>query len=175
VVIDQRKKKLPRTDAHRFTQPIGPIDGAVLVDGDLPPYVIPGSEEEPKWRASNPDGHVLLGQRSFTTGSTTAHEYAQFGDLASLTRYLDEHEEAISHRDANGWTPLAEGIRSSNIEVVELLLDRGSEVNAQVGKDNDGASMVRIAKEMLGADHEIVSLLVSRGGRDMAGNEVEEL
>jgi prolyl 4-hydroxylase len=153
------------------SQPIGPIDGAVMVDGDLPPYLIPGSEEETKWRASNPNGHVLLGQRQFTTGSTVAHEYAQFGDLASLTRYLDEHPEIVEHRDKNGWTPLAEGIRSGKKEVVELLLNRGSEVNAQVGKDQNGPSMLRLAKELVGADHEIISLLVSRGGRDFTGEE----
>jgi prolyl 4-hydroxylase len=142
-----------------------------LVDGELPPYVIPGSEEEAKWRASNPDGHVLLGQRQFTTGSTDAHELAQFGDPEALARFLDEHQEVVEHRDANGWTPLAEGIRSGSKEIVELLLNRGSEVNAQVGVEQNGASMVRLAKEMLGPDHEIVSLLVSRGGRDFTSDE----
>lgn len=143
------------------------------MDGDLPPYLIPGSEEEPRWRASNPNGHVLLGQRQFTTGSTDAHGYAQFGDLASLTRYLDEHPQVIEHRDKNGWTPLAEGIRSGKKEVVELLLNRGSEVNAQLGADQNGWSMVHLAKEMLGENHEIIGLLVARGGRDFTGTEAK--
>ena len=138
----------------------------------MPPYLIPGSEEEPRWRAQNPNGHNLLGQRQFTTGSTDAHEFAQFGDIDSLTRYLDEHPNAVEHRDKNGWTPLAEGIRSGKKEVVALLLDRGSEVNAQVGTDQNGPSMVRLAKELLGTDpHEVIDLLIARGGRDFTGNE----
>ena len=142
-----------------------------MIDGDLPPYLIPGSEEEPRWRAANPNGHTLLGERAFTTGSTDAHAYAQTADLESLTRYLNEHQEVINHRDANGWTPLAEAIRSGSVDVVQLLLDRGSEVNAQIGTDSNGASMVRVAKMMLGPNHDVVKLLISRGGRDIAGDE----
>jgi prolyl 4-hydroxylase len=41
-------------------EPIGPIDGELEIGkSDLPPYIIPGSSEEPNWRKKNPDGHEV--------------------------------------------------------------------------------------------------------------------
>ena len=39
-------------------EPVGPINGELEIGKtDLPPYIIPGSPEEPNWRRNNPDGH----------------------------------------------------------------------------------------------------------------------
>lgn len=52
-------------------EPIGPMGGEVEYGKtDLPPYVIPGSEEEEHWRSANPNGHkVSHSSRSFLSTS----------------------------------------------------------------------------------------------------------
>lgn len=41
-------------------EPIGPVGGEVeFGKTDLPPYLLPGSEEEEHWRRSNPNGHKV--------------------------------------------------------------------------------------------------------------------
>ena len=146
-------------------EPIGPINGELEYDGDLPPYVLRGSKEEIKWRRSHPDGHQIMGDRhqEFETGTTMAHTYAALDQYDELKEFLDENEEAVTHRDKNGWTPLAEAVRIGSEKVVRLLLDRGAELNARVGVKEEGGSILWIAQEELGEEHEVVQLLKERG------------
>jgi len=147
-------------------EPIGPIEGSLDVDGDLPPYVIKGSPEEKVWRANNPNGHTVIGlEPSFTTGTTSAHKFAANEDYDMLVKYLDANMDVVIHRDANGWTPLAEAVKKGNEKIVRLLLDRGSEPNARLGKDATGGSILHMAKQELGEDHSVFQLLKSRGAR----------
>jgi ankyrin repeat protein len=101
----------------------------------------------------------------FQTGSTLAHKYAATESYDELVKFLDENQETVTHRDKNGWTPLAEAARTGNAEVVRLLLDRGSELNARVGKNEEGGSILWIAQAELGEDHDVVGLLKERGAR----------
>jgi prolyl 4-hydroxylase len=96
-------------------EPVGPLDGTVDYNGDLPPYIIPGSEEEAEWRVDHPEGHRI---------STDAHRFVRAGDIESLTKFLDENQDAVQYRDADGWTPLAEAVHNRDLEAVKLLLDR---------------------------------------------------
>lgn len=156
-------------------EPVGPMGGPIEFNGEIPPYILRGSEEEAIWKRKNPQGHVVVGQEQFTTGSTDAHRYAAENDYEQLARYLDRHAESVTHRDVNGWTPLAEAVRTGDVRVIQLLLDRGSEVNARIGTDGNGASVLNIAKEELGDDHEVVKLLISRGARDLQEGQQTEL
>jgi prolyl 4-hydroxylase len=145
-------------------EPIGPVDGPDDYSGDLPPYVIPGSPEEPHWRSKFPDGHQLMKRETFATGSTEAHRHATAGNLDDLRQVLDKQPEVINRRDVNGWTPLHEAVRRGSYEHVELLLDRGAEVNARTGKHQDGESPVVMAARFHGEDNNITTLLRERGG-----------
>jgi prolyl 4-hydroxylase len=136
--------------------------GQVEYNGDLPPYVIPGSEEEEYWRESNPGGHKLSTGVAFNTGSTDAHLYAGLGDAESLQRALDANQQLVNVRDKNGWMPIHEAIRKGDIEVVKLLLDRGADVNARTGTTARGGSALYYAHQYHGNDHPLLPLLKER-------------
>lgn len=146
-------------------EPVQKIGGAVEYAGDLPPYLIPGSPEEPNWRRSHPNGHKLLKDRQFTTGSTEAHQAASAGDFESLQNIIVKNPSLITVRDKNGWTPLMEAVRRGDLDSVAFLLERGSEMNARYGSNGDGGSVLFLAKTFHGDNHPVVSLLESRGAK----------
>jgi prolyl 4-hydroxylase len=143
-------------------EPIGPIGGQVLYDGDLPPYVIPGSPEEEHWRADNPHGHKVIGNLAFETGSTRAHQYASQGALEELQRHLDRHQNHVNIRDRNGWTPLHEAVRNGDIRLIELLLNHGADVNARTGAHAEGGSPLWWAEQIHDAEHPVAQILRER-------------
>jgi Ankyrin repeats (3 copies) len=148
-------------------EPIGPIGGQVKTSGDLPPYVIPGSLSEPEWRRNNPKGHRIMGKHgSFTTGSTELHHDILEGRIDDLRATLDKHAHLINVRDKNGWTPLHEAARKGEIDAIELLLNRGAEVNARTGSKENGDSPLALAKQYHGPDHEVTKLLEARGAKE---------
>mmetsp|Transcript_6355 Transcript_6355/g.9783 ORF Transcript_6355/g.9783 Transcript_6355/m.9783 type:complete len:446 (-) Transcript_6355:1110-2447(-) len=126
---------------------------------DLPPYVIPGSLEESNWREQNPDGHILMNKQKFEAGSTDAHTAAQEANLEDLRVLIETDESIVNARDINGWTPLHEGIRKGDFDVVKFLIEKGSDINARTGNGGDGGSALYWAKEFLGVGHAIVQLL----------------
>lgn len=143
-------------------EPVGPLGGPIEYTGDLPPYVIPGSIEEPNWRAKNPQGHTIMGSRKFETGSTDAHYYAQISDKKELKNVLDRKAEVVNIRDKNGWTPLHEAVRAGDMDIIRLLLDRGANVNERINAAANGGSVLWLAHEKYGKDHAISKLLESR-------------
>jgi hypothetical protein len=151
--------------SHRsHFEPVGPVGGRVEYTGDLPPYLIPGSEEEPIWRKQNRGGHKLSSKTKFTTGSSEAHRYAGEGKYDSLMKLLDQHGDELVHtKDTNGWTPLHEAARTGNLNVLELLLQRGADVNERTGEYSNGASPLYFAAEYHGNTSDVVDFLQKRG------------
>lgn len=146
-------------------EPIGPIAGQIEYTGDLPPYLIPGSPEEKNWRRSNPNGHKIVGSRAFATGSTEAHHHASKGDLEQLQRILDKNADLVNVRDKNGWTPLHEAVRTGDERLVELLLDRGAEVNARTGEKGEGGTALWWARKFNEEESPVMRLLKERDGK----------
>mmetsp|Transcript_40904 Transcript_40904/g.85172 ORF Transcript_40904/g.85172 Transcript_40904/m.85172 type:complete len:172 (-) Transcript_40904:1158-1673(-) len=128
-------------------EPIGPADGQVEYNGDLPPYIIPGSPEEPYWRKANPTGHRLHSGKKFENGSTHAHHLAQLGDYEGLKALLDKDASFVKVRDKNGWAPLHEAIRRGDVEMTTLLLERGADPNGRVGMDGKGYTPMNLVDE----------------------------
>jgi prolyl 4-hydroxylase len=129
----------------------------------LPEYIKVGSNEEKEWHKRHPDNRRSEKMNSFTTGSTAAHRAAQDGDVDGLIEIIDKLGHLVNSKDENGWTPLHEGARTGNLEVVRVLLDKGSRVNERT-QGEDGLSPLYIAREENGDDHPIVELIESFGG-----------
>jgi hypothetical protein len=143
-------------------EPTQKIGGESEYTGDLPPYLIPGSPEEARWRSSNPHGHKLLNQQQpGTTGSTTAHMLAARGQYEDLRQFLNENPDSVNARDKNDWMPLHEGIRKGDLDCVELLLDRGAEVNAVTPH----GSPLYMAQTFHAGNKALQQLLESRGAK----------
>ena len=108
-----------------------------------------------------------MGKRgTFATGSTELHHHVIEGNLEMLKNVLDKHGHLVNVRDQNGWSALHEAVRKGETAAVELLLNRGAEMNLRTGKNENGDSPLSLAKYFLGADHEVTKLLETRGAKD---------
>jgi prolyl 4-hydroxylase len=126
----------------------------------LPPYIIAGTVEEKHWRQAHPTGYKSQ-RKSFTTGSTSAHQLARDGGVKELEEQLKRKESLVNAKDENGWTPLHEGVRGGHIEVVRLLVEHGADFNAKTY--GNGGSALWWAKQQHTPDHPIVTFLESLG------------
>jgi len=130
----------------------------------LPPYIVRGSPEEQRWRASHRNASGGRKKKtSFTTGSTPAHVAAQSGDAVELKTVIDKLGHLIDAKDANGWTPLHEGARGGHIEVVQLLVEKGANINERT-QGGIGGTPLYWSIEQNGEDHPVSELLASLGG-----------
>ena len=71
-----------------------------------------------------------------------------------LKQVLDKNASLVNKRDRNGWTPLHEAVRDGNLNVIALLLERGADVNARMGRNEEGGSALFLAMEHHREDEE---------------------
>ena len=76
---------------------------------------------------------------------------------------IDELGHLIDAKDANGWTPLHEGARAGHVEVVQLLVDKGANINERT-QNGIGGTPLYWSIENNGEDHPVSELLASLGG-----------
>uniref|UniRef100_A0A7S3QBB7 Fe2OG dioxygenase domain-containing protein n=1 Tax=Chaetoceros debilis TaxID=122233 RepID=A0A7S3QBB7_9STRA len=128
---DERLKGEAGKDVHReYRKSVARGSGGHEADhSGLPPYILPGSEEETKWKSRHPDNRRSEKARSDMTGSTAAHQAAQTGDVEGLTEVLEVLGDLVNKADSNGWTPLHEGARAGHLQVVEILVENGGGIN----------------------------------------------
>lgn len=103
---------------------------------------------------------------SFETGSTELHHHALAGDVGEMEKALTTQADLVNVRDKNGWQALHEAVRTGTIEIIQMLLDKGAEVNRRTGKTENGKTPLDLAKEFHGESHEITKLLQARGAKD---------
>jgi len=131
-------------------------------EGGLPDYIKIGTPEERVWRRKHPDNKKSARKVTSATGSTQAHVFAKDGDLEGLTEIVGKLEHLVNAKDANGWTPLHESVRSGHEEIVRVLVEKGANINDKTAGVN-GKSALYIAKEVHGEDSIIVEFLESLG------------
>jgi prolyl 4-hydroxylase len=137
----------------------------------IPPYILENSEESEIWHRRHP-GNRRSGTKmnSFQTGSqqTEAHLAAQDGDVKALTEIVDRFGDLVNAKDEHGWAPIHEGVRTGKVEVVDLLLRKGADINDTT---HNGESVLYLALNYLGAESEIVKYLEDLGA-ELIGPEL---
>jgi prolyl 4-hydroxylase len=150
-------------------EPIGPLEGPLEYNGILPPYIVEGSPDAAHWRQQHPEGHKLVtsssrsptmivdGQEVLTAlHLAAAPDGARYDDLVA---HLDANPGDVVLRDPNGWTALAEAIRTGHVKTVRLLLERGAAPDARIGPNGEAGSLLWLAVEEWGERHEVAELL----------------
>jgi len=133
--------------------------------GFLPSYIIPGSPEARKYRMRNPSP-PRTDNEPFAPGSTEAHAAAGDGNLAALQKIIKNDKDIVNKQDSNGWTPLHEGVRSGELDVVMYLVKSGADVNVKTNGE-EGASPLWWAKHQHEEDHPVIGFLEGIGALEV--------
>jgi len=148
-------------------EPVGPRSEPLDYERDFPPYMDPDSEQAQEFFEEFPEGGYLEDVLDKTNEDTRVHEAAALGDIENLIELLDEEPSKVEDRDENGWTALAEAVRTGNAEVVRLLLDRGSDHHALLGEYETEGSIMYVARGLLEEGDPVLQLLQKRGAREV--------
>eukprot|EP00934_Nitzschia_sp_Nitz4_P007296 Nitzschia sp. Nitz4//scaffold382_size14485//7461//8336//NITZ4_008936-RA/size14485-processed-gene-0.27-mRNA-1//-1//CDS//3329549917//7286//frame0 len=92
--------------------------------------------------------------------SRPVHVLASTGALDEMKELLEEEPYWIMARDEHGWTPLHEASRGAHIAMIDYLLSKGADLNAQT---YTGATPLYSAEKYNGKDSTVVHYLVSLG------------
>jgi hypothetical protein len=78
---------------------------------------------------------------AYGTGSTTtpAHEAAPNGDFQGSVHLVSKQENLVHAEDLNGWTTTHEGARGGHFHHVNLLYDKGGDVNHRGNGERGGS------------------------------------
>jgi len=157
-------------------EPVGAIGEKTSTKSDLPPYIIPGSEEAVSWRRRHPNGHTVENE-AFMTGTTAVHQAAQQGDAQLMRKLLVNDPDMLHAKDKNGWQPIHEAARNGHMETLKTLVELGADVNARTGRSGreNGGSPLWWARKFFGEDHEVYKLLAEHGAKVIAPRQTPEL
>lgn len=92
--------------------------------------------------------------------SVSIHEAAALGDVDTIAYMLDLEQRLISEYSFDGWTPLHLACFFGGYEAVELLTERGADVNA---RSQNGMANMPIHAAAAGKRTAIVQLLLDKG------------
>jgi ankyrin repeat protein len=101
---------------------------------------------------------ILIAVQPTGVQAQDIHAAAEAGDLAQVSEILATHIDLLSAQNEQGLTPLHLAARRGHSEVVELLLDRGAELEQT---DDRGFTALLYAASSRSLD--LVRLLVDRG------------
>ena len=133
----------------------------------MPPYILPGSEEEQRWiqnhpRATTTNAEEKKKKANEYLSKLDVHFAAASGDLNLLKLIAAEDPKSLHRVDRNGWTGIHEAARGGHTEVLDYLLENGLDINQRTHKGN-GGSPLWWAKKFRGTHHKIVAHMQERG------------
>lgn len=103
-----------------------------------------------------------------TDGSTELHIVAAEGNLEAAKDIISRHKYLVNAKDANGWQPLHEAVNSGALEIVELLLLSGADINS---RSFEGGSPLWWSRRIHGPNHPVTVFLESRGAKEHDSDE----
>jgi ankyrin repeat protein len=97
-------------------------------------------------------------------------EAARKGDVQHIKRAAKANPNSLHQPDANGWHPLHEAVRAGFVQVAQVLVLYGADINH---KTYTGVSPLDIALEYLGADHAMTKWLQDNGAVKIRNTRTE--
>lgn len=140
----------------------------------IPPYIIPGSEEEKRWLQAH--SHAKLTKTKDIVKKVVDNLDANFaaaaGDIKLLKLIVKDDPKALHRVDMNGWSPLTEAARGGHQEVLEWLLQEGANINQRTHKGN-GGSPLWWAKKFRGSKHKIITYMEEHGAIEIPPSNIK--
>lgn len=133
----------------------------------MPIYILRGSPEEEKWVREHPPQKSLRNKVKEAPAAAAspleelAHAAAT-GDIDLIVRYSKNNKEALHEKDKNGWQPIHEAARAGHLDVVQLLVGHGADVNEKTNF-GEGLSLMQLVLEHHGEEHPLYDYLASVG------------
>jgi ankyrin repeat protein len=81
--------------------------------------------------------NAVNGKKINTVDVDTVMQAVVDGNVDKLTLLIETHPSCVDLRDDYGWQPLHEAIRFDQVEIVQLLVDYGCDVNARIGETEE--------------------------------------
>ena len=145
---------------------------------DLPPYIMKGTLEEQRWRQQHKKSESTstgepTGAKEHVDGVITpAHTAAGDGNLDIIRMIAASDEKGQFHvKDQNGWQPIHEAARSGSVEIVEILIEHGVDINARPN-DSLGGSPLWWSDTSHGESHPVSKLLRKHGAKKIAPSPI---
>jgi len=82
-----------------------------------------------------------------------------------MRKVIRTNKDSIYAKDSNGWQAIHENVREGNLEIFELLVKNGVDINARTNNDRGGTPLWW-AKKTHGEDHPITKRLRELGADD---------
>ncbi|KAL7553955.1 hypothetical protein ACHAWF_017322 [Thalassiosira exigua] len=149
--------------------------GQSAASDSLPPYIIRESPEETHWRNFHPRGWTPPEFNPLKRSTKSKlHQAASEGNIDAIERALEADKggsvaggvRVVDYRDEEGWQLLHSSAASGHKEVVELLVEHGSDLNIRT-HGGHGATPLYIAEHNNGGFHPIVRYLKSLGALNL--------
>lgn len=84
--------------------------------------------------------------------------------MQALLVLAEASPSALHQPDENGWLPLHEAVRSGHVDVAQLLIEKGGDINSVTYGDQ---SPLNIARAYHGEDHVMTQFLIELGAADL--------
>ena len=133
-------------------------------DEDLPIYILRGSTEADHWMEQHPKQHLRI-RESPAAAATPLEQIAHAastGDVDTIVQFASTERHLLHQTDKNGWLPIHEAARGGHLDVLELLVEHGADINART-HSGKGSTPMNLAVDSHGLEHEIVEYFSSLG------------
>jgi hypothetical protein len=136
------------------------------LDEFLPPYIVPGSPEEPIWREWNPTGWHQASPSAAHIDTLPAFAAAAKNDVEGLIKMAADDKRSLTTKDRNGWQPIHEAARGGHKDALDFLIRHGADINARTHKGT-GVTPLYIALNAHDQDHPAAQYLIGLGAMNV--------
>jgi len=80
---------------------------------------------------------------------------------------LEKYPQLVNYMDGNGWFPIHEAARAGHVEILQMIIDAGFDINMRTNHGNGGSSLW-FAQRGLNENHPAIVLLKEHGAISVA-------